>query len=167
MMTILFNENGGAKSIVLSFAIGVMMILPMLFWDYDEPEYADLRQAERVVRHVSSEQQIDQSSFLMIEGEKTPSQFVNWMFSAFGTAGWHVSEDSMEFSPDEMKAIKRNSPVVPKNVDIFAYHPKFTRGKQVVVKADDSRRMLIAEAYLNPQKKPVFVSEWPFPNLEE
>jgi hypothetical protein len=166
-MSILFNENGGAKSIVLSFAIGVMMILPMLFWDYGEPAYADLRQAEKVVRHVSSEQQLYESSFPMIEGEKTPSQFVNWMFSPFGTAGWHVSDDSSEFSSDEMKIIKQNSPVVPKNVDIFANQPKFTRGKQVVVKADDSRHMLIAEAYLKPNKKPVFISEWPFPELDE
>ena len=166
-MSILFNENGGAKSIVFAFAIGVLMILPMLFWEYDEPEYADLRQAEKVVRHISSEQQLQESSFLMLGVDKTPSQFVNWMFSTFGTAGWHVSEDSPEFSADEMKIIKQNSPVVPKGVDIFANHPKFTRGKQVVVKADDSRRMLIAEAYLTPNKKPVFVSEWPFPELEE
>ena len=163
----LFNERGSAKTTLLAFAIGIMMILPMLFWDYGEPVYADLRQAEKVLRHVSSEQQIQQSSFPMIQIEKTPSNFVNWMFSPLGTAGWHVSENYSEFSADEMKIIKQNSPVVPNNVDIFANRPRFTRGKQVVVKADDYRRMLIAEAYVKPNRKPVFVSEWPFPELDE
>jgi len=135
------------------------MVLPMLFWDYDEPEYPDLRQAEKVLRHVSSEQQIQQSSFSMMRFEKTPNNFLNWMFSSLGTAGWHVSEDYSEFSADEMKFIKENSPVVPKNVDIFANRPKITRGKQIVIRADDSRRMLIAEAYLKPNRNPVFVSD--------
>ena len=166
-MSSLFNENGGIKATLAAFAVGIMMVLPMLFWDYGEPEYSELRQAEKVLRHVSSEQQIQESSFPMVQIEKTPSNFVNWMFSPLGTAGWHVSENYSEFSSDEMKIIKQNAPVVPKNVDIFANHPKFTRGKQVVVKADDSRNVLIAEAYLKPNRKPVFVSEWPFPELEE
>ncbi len=158
-MSLLSNEKGGVKATVAAFAIGIIMVLPMLFWDYGEPEYADLKQAEIVLRHVSSEQQIEETSFPMIQIEKTPSNFVYWMFSPLGTAGWQVSEDYSEFSADEMKFIKGNSPVVPKNVDIFANRPKITRGKQIVIRADDSRRMLIAEAYLKPNRNPVFVSD--------
>ena len=167
VMSILSNEKGGIKATLPAFAVGIMMVLPMLFWDYGEPQYTNLRQAEKVVRHISSRQHLEESSFANIEGEESPSEFVNWMFSSLGSAEWHVSEDSSEFSADETSAVQKTMPLLPKNVAIVSTRPKFTRGQQVVVKADDRRRVLIAEAYTKPNRKPVFVSEWPFPELEE
>jgi len=160
------NETGGAKMAIIAFACGIMLISPMLWWDYEEPEYPDLKKAVQVVRYISSPDQIEQYSFLDIEGEKSPSQFVRWMFSTLGTAEWFVQEDSTEFSPDELSEAQRTAAVMPKNVSLFPNRAKPGRKKQVVVKSDDQRGMIIVEAYLNPRKSPAFVREWPFPQYE-
>ncbi|KMP12358.1 hypothetical protein UZ36_01230 [Candidatus Nitromaritima sp. SCGC AAA799-C22] len=148
------------------FGIGFLLTLPLFYLDYGNSENPELKKAIRVVRHVSAKRNLMRSSFMALRGDKSPDQFVKWMFSPLGTAEWYMSENSIEFSPEEMKMIERTTPLVPADVSILSNRPKADRAKQVVVKPDNQRRMIIVEAYLNPKDPPVLVKEWKFPELK-
>ena len=98
--------------------------------------------------------------------DKSPSQFVEWMFSPLGLAEWPPMEDSLEFSPEELKMIKKiGIPAIPKDVAIVASSPTSEKGKQIVVKADDSNQTLIVEGFISAQSPSVFREEISFPTF--
>jgi hypothetical protein len=146
-------------------SIGFLLMLSLFYVGWDDPEYPSLQKAERFVRYVSSERQLKRSSFLALAGKKTPSHFVMWMFSPMGYAEWYVVEGSnLEFSADELKMIQRSGiPSIPSDVAIVSEKPNLERGKQVVVRGNNVKNMIIAESYLNPNEPPVRIREWEFP----
>ncbi|GJL80268.1 MAG: hypothetical protein NPINA01_32570 [Nitrospinaceae bacterium] len=146
---------------------GSLWMVFLLLFGGCATEHPELEQAIKVVRHVSSEKQLKSSSFLILSGEKTPSNFLTWMFSAMGTAEWYVADGpSIEFSPDELEHIKRITPLVPENVAIVADHPDPEKGKQVVVISDDNKNIIVVEGYLDPKEPHVLRKEWHFPELK-
>ncbi len=151
-----------------SLWIGVGFLFPLIlfFVDWEDSENPQLRNGFRVVRYLSSERQLKRSSFMAIK-EKNPSQFVDWMFSTLGTAEWPPYEDSLlEFDRDELNAMRRMGiPFIPKNVALVSKFPDFERGKQVVVKADDKKKIIILEGFINPKDFPVIIQEIKFPNF--
>lgn len=149
-----------------AYGLGVLLVVPLIYLDWGDSEYPDLKKAVRVLRFTTAKNQVSRSAFNFLEGEKTPSEFVDWMFSAMGTSEWYMTEDSSEFTEEEMKMIKRVTPVLPSGVAVFPYAPRTDSGRQVVIKPDDSRRMILVEAYLIPGDQPVFTDEWKFPELE-
>jgi len=150
----------------VAVGFGFLIVLSLFYVDYEDSDYPELRKAVRVVRHTSARNELRRSSFMVIKGDKTPSQFVSWMFSPMGTAEWYMPEDSMEFTAEEMKMVGRVAPLVPKDVAIVPDQAGAELGKQVVVISDDARKMIVVEAYLNPNKPPVFIKEWKFPEFK-
>ncbi len=57
---------------------------------------------------------------------------------------------------------KTGMPFLPSGVSIVARIPDVERGRQVVVRGDDERQMLVVEGYLGPKASPVLTKEWRF-----
>lgn len=153
---------------MLWMAMGFLLVTPFLFWDSGTPKYPELRQAVDVVRHITSPRELGKSSFRFSTGEKFPSDFVKWMFSAMGTAEWYiVDQPGVEFSADELKAMKKGGiPLLPQDVRVVRDKPDPQYEKQIVVKPDDARRMIIVDIYLNPNGAPLRTREWAFPSID-
>ena len=113
---------------------------------------------------MSAKRQIERSSFLFVFPEGKPSDFVNWMFLTLGTAEWPDSEAMAEMDPiirEQAKSIR--APLIPKDVGIVPLAPNPAFGKQVVVKFDNNRHLLIVEGYLDFKGTPVITRELKFP----
>jgi len=144
-------------------ALGIMMVLPLLYMDYGSKEYPELNKAIRVVRYMSAEHQLQRSAFTYIHPEGRPEQFVAWVFSPIGSAIWPPVEGGGEFSREEEKMIQKTGmPFLPSGVSLVPDKPDMDKGQQVVVRGDDERQMMIVEGYLDPQDAPVLVKEWRF-----
>ncbi len=127
----------------------------------------ELNKGVQVVRYMSAKQQIARSSFAVVYPDAQPSDFVNWLFSELGAAEWPDSEAYAEVDPtvrEQAKAI--GAPLVPKDVQIVALSPKIEMGKQVVVKFDNARGVIIVEGYLDPEGSPVLTQEWELPKMD-
>jgi hypothetical protein len=147
-------------------ALGILLMLPLLYMDFGDTKYPSLQKAESVVRKVSSKRQLKRSSFSALAGEKTPSQFVQWMFSPMGSAEWYMVDTPGEFSSEELKMIKKTGvPLLPPDVTIVPNKPNLEHGKQVVVKTDNVKNLIIVESYIDPKESPVRTLEWEFPKF--
>jgi hypothetical protein len=127
----------------------------------------NLKQAARVVEHMLEPRQLSRSAFSVVFAEGTPSQFVSFMFSDIGTAEWPDSEAMAEQNPmlrEQAQAI--GAPLIPKGVAIIARAPSPKSGKQIVVKADDGRGVVIVEGYTDPTLGPVLVREYRVPKVK-
>jgi hypothetical protein len=85
------------------------------------------------------------------------------MLSDRGAADWPYSEELDQQNPaigEEAKSI--GMPLIPKGVALVPRRPDATKKKQVVIKADDARNMIIVEGYTDPSAKPVMTTEWKF-----
>lgn len=131
-----------------------------------EPEEpVELKRAAAVVKYMMAPNQLRRSSFLAVFPEGKPSDFVIWMFSTFGTAEWPPYEDGDPMELEQAKSIR--APVIPSDVYLNPREPEPKKGKQLVIKSDDLRGLIIIEGYLNPQEPPVFRREWKLPRLED
>ncbi len=146
------------KNIWIAFA-GLLFLTSCV--DTVTPE---LNKGVQVVRYMSAKPQMVRSSFVLVYPDAQPSDFVSWLFSELGAAEWPDSEAYAEIDPtvrEQAKAI--GAPLVPKDVQIVPLFPKIEMGKQVVVKFDNARGVIIVEGYLDPQKPPVLTQEWKLP----
>lgn len=145
-------------------ALGILIVLPLLYLDYSPKEHPELNQAIRVVRYMSAERQLLRSGFWSTYPEGSPEQFVDWMFSPMGSAVWPPAEGSGEFSQEEQKMIKRTGiPFLPAGVSVESNSVNEDKGLQIVVRGDGERQMLIIEGYLDPLDDPVLIKEWELP----
>lgn len=149
------------KAFTIWGAAGFLLVLPMLYIDWGtDSDHPQLERAVRAVRYLSAPRQIQRSSFLVVYPEGRPSDFVKWMFSPMGTAEWPPAEDSVDpVTLEQAKSIRM--PVIPANTRIVPEKPSEEKLRQVVVQADDTRGMLMVEAYEDPGRPPVFTREWP------
>ena len=145
-------------------ALGIMIVLPLLYLDYSPKENPELNRAINVLRYMSADRQLKRTAFRMSYPEASPEQFVKWMFSSMGAATWPPFEGGGEFSQEEERMIKKTGmPFFPAGVAVVAIDPDRGRGRQVVVRGDDERQMLVVEGYLDPEAPAVVVKEWKFP----
>ena len=145
-------------------ALGIVIVLPLLYMDPSPKENPELNRAINVVRYMSADRQLKRTAFLMANPNASPEQFVNWMFSPMGAAVWPPFEKGGEFSQEEEKMIKKTGiPFFPAGVALVAITPDRSMGRQVVVRGDDERQMLVVEGYLDPKVPAVVVKEWMFP----
>ncbi len=123
-------------------------------------EPPELKKAAHVIRYLSAKNQLKRSSFWVVYPEGKPSEFVNWMFSAFGSAEWPPHEDTAD--PMELEQARSiRAPIIPKDVALVPLAPNPDLKKQVVVRFDDAKGLLIANGYLDPAQPPVLIREWP------
>jgi hypothetical protein len=145
-------------------ALGILIVLPFLFLDFGPKEYPELNRAISVVRYMSADRQLKRSAFRLAHPKATPEKFVEWMFSPMGTAVWPPFEGGGEFSQEEQKMIQKTGmPFFPSGVSVVAKNPDLSRGRQVVVRGEDERQILVVEGYLDPEAPAVVVKEWLFP----
>lgn len=152
-----------------STRIILMLVLPLTIYgtffflkDCCEPEGdPELRIGIQLVRYMSAPWQLKRSSFLAVYPNGKPSEFVNWMFSPFGTAEWPPTEAMVEM--DEMEGMQARSigaPILPKGVKMSPFKLNPDSGKQVVIKADDVKGMILVEAFLDPNLPPEIQDSW-------
>ena len=105
------------------------------------------------------------TSFPVVLPDGTPKQYVSWMFSAMGKADWPPTDESavMEFGSADM--VPSGIPLLPDDVAFVHSRPDTSAKNQVVVKWDDARGVVIAEAYLDPNGQPVEVREFSLPHV--
>ncbi|QPJ62367.1 MAG: hypothetical protein G3M70_11005 [Candidatus Nitronauta litoralis] len=153
-----------------STRIILLLVLPLTIYgtffflkDCCEPEGdPELRKGIQLVRYMSAPWQLRRSSFLVFYPDGKPSDFVNWMFSPFGTAEWPPTEGMVEM--DEMVGMQARSigaPILPNSVRMSSFQLVSEPGKQVVVKADDTRGMILVEGFLDPEGPPEITDGWP------
>lgn len=150
----------------LWIAFGFLLPTLLFFVDLEDSVNPELKKGFRVVRYLSAERQLKRSSFMALK-ERKPSKFVEWMFSPMGSAEWPPWEDShLEFDSEELKAMKKiGVPLIPKNVALVPLEVDLEKGRQIVVGADDPKRILIIEGFINPKNPPVLKEEIPFPEI--
>ena len=123
----------------------------------------ELEQAAMLVEHFTSPSVLEKSTFPVVLPDGTPKQFVSWLFSQIGTAEWPLTEEGA------MRELGQPGvPGMPTLPDSVAYHhskPDTAQGKQIVVKWDDARGVVIVEGYLDPKLPPMFVKEYRLPKV--
>lgn len=158
------SDDAGWKTWLL-LAGGLLIGLTIASCDEKEPEEPiELRRAAAVVKYIMEPNHLGRSSFLAVFPEGKPSDFVVWMFSTFGTAEWPPREDGDPMELEQAKSIRM--PVIPKDVTLTPREPDPEKGKQIVIKSDDPRGLIIVEGYLNPHEPPSLRREWKLINMK-
>ncbi len=120
-----------------------------------------LEQAAQVVREMLAKRNLERSMFSAAFKNPRPSQFVSYMFSDMGVAEWPPSEvHASEMQREQMSSIRAT--MTPKGVTYIPLSKRKGAGKQLVVKSDDGKGVVIIVAYSDPTKPPIFTRELKF-----
>ncbi len=122
-----------------------------------------LEQGARLVEHFTTPSVLERSTFPVVLPHGTPKQFVSWLFSQLGTAEWPLTKEQSLRELGE--AYVPGMPTLPDSVFYVHTKPDRGRGKQIVVKWDDGRGIIIVEGYLDPNQSPVLVKEFVLPKV--
>lgn len=94
----------------------------------------------------------------------TARQWVSYYFSTMGSAEHPPSEEHAAEEEVQMSRAAR-MPLWPKGVAVVHTEPNPTFGRQVVLKWDDARAVVIVEAYVDPAFPPDIVREIKLPKV--
>ncbi|MFQ5445148.1 MAG: hypothetical protein ACE5EK_11105, partial [Nitrospinales bacterium] len=121
------QQSKKKMGLILRFSLVVSLLLSFLACSNPAPP--DVEQAIRVVRYMSSANQLRRSSFLAAYSKGKPSQFVTWMFSPFGFVEWPYFQSFAESDPVAMEEAKSiRMPLVPDSVAIVPNFPDTKKG---------------------------------------
>jgi hypothetical protein len=121
----------------------------------------ELERGVAVVQYFSSMRFLGRSMFASTSDDWKPSELVSYIFSSMGAAEWPPGESSDERDKEQARAAR--TPMVPANVRLVPLRPDSRHKQQIVIRADDARRMIIVDGYLDPAQKPVLTQEWEMP----
>ena len=124
-----------------------------------EPEF---KQGFQMVRSMVAPTHLSRSMFSAAYPECKPSQYVSYYFSTLGSAERPPTAEMAEMeglTPADLQAA--GHVVHPSGIAFVPQQPDPIKGKQIVMKADDSRMMIILEAYETPTAQPVATEEIP------
>lgn len=124
----------------------------------------DLDQASRSVEWSLKPSTLAQSTFPVVLPQGTPKQFVSWYFSTLGAAERPGSDTGDEMEREMAGAL--GAPLVPQGISIVHTRPDTSRRKQIVMKWDDDRGVVILEGYLQPDEPPVLIREIELPRVQ-
>ena len=120
----------------------------------------DLRQGAHVITYMAAPMNLKRSMFMGLFPNGKPSQFVSFIFSSVGSAEWPYSEEMAQMDPMmREQAASIRMPLVPAGVSFTDHSPKSELGRQIVVRFDDARNVLIVEGYEDPTQPPVLSIE--------
>lgn len=91
-----------------------------------------------------------------------------WPWSLIAPPDRPILATAMAFDDDEAQAMRSTgTPVMPKDVAIVPLQPNLEekRKRQLVVRYNDSRGVIIVDGYTDPTQKPVFTREWTLPTV--
>lgn len=112
-------------------------------------EPPELKQAIKASASLLAKNNLSRSAFYAAYPDGKPSDYVKFYFSSMGAAEWPPYEGGGEFTVEEMK-MARITPI-PQDVHIYPDTvDENDPGKQVVIKGDDQRGVIIFEGYLSP-----------------
>ena len=120
------------------------------------PPAADLQSAVGVVGYLASSRYVSRSMYSATAETGQPSEFVDFLFSSMGAAERPESAPMSEISQPG----RGGPPLWPEGVAFRALAPDARAGRQVVIRPDDARGLVIAEAYARPGDKPVLQREF-------
>ena len=120
------------------------------------PSAPDLESAIGVVGYLASPRYVNRSMYSATAESGTPSEFVEFLFSSMGAAERPESAPISEIAQPG----RGGPPLWPEGVAFRAMAPDARAGRQVVIRPDDARGMVIAEAYAKPGEKPVLQREF-------
>ena len=123
---------------------------------------ADLRQGAAFIRSLTSPRQLRQSTFMGLEHSGRPSELVSFLLSPLGAAEWPGP------GPDEEMPGLGFVPRVPAGLHFSHLSPDTQFARQIVLRGDDARNMIIVEGYLDPMLPPALRVEYDLhlPSLE-
>jgi hypothetical protein len=125
----------------------------------------ELEQGAAVVGYMLRPSNLSRSAFCAAFPDGKPSQFVSYMFSQMGSAEWPPSEAWADPAErEQMRAIR--APMIPADVTLVPRKPDPKQKKQIVVRADDERAMVVCDGYLDPKSEPVASWEWALPKVK-
>jgi hypothetical protein len=132
------------------------------------PPPPDLAGAVALVASRLSPRGLERSAFYAVHPEGTPSDFVSFFFSPLGKAEWvpdpsTAPEGVVLVGPDGLLDVGGELP--PGGVGLAAEQPDPRLRRQVVLRADDERGVVIAAAYELPGRDPVLVRELALPRV--
>jgi len=129
----------------------------------------DLAAAVGAVGSMLSPQALERSAFYAVYPEGTPSDFVAFLFSPLGKAEWVPDDPTVApgrgglVSPADVLAVGGKLP--PGVVGLVPEEPEPHILRQVVLRGDDERGVVIAAAYEQPWSVAVVVHEWALPRV--
>lgn len=124
----------------------------------------ELDQASRSIEWSLKPSTLAQSTFPVVLPQGTPKQFVSWYFSTLGAAERPGYDTGDEMEREMAGAM--GAPLVPNGVSIVHTRPDTSSGKQIVMKWDDVRGVVILEGYLRPDESPVLIREIELPQVQ-
>ena len=131
------------------------------------PVPTDLDRAAKVVKYMSRKDVLAHTSFTKKYPHGKPTDFVRWFLSKEGRAQWPASLDNSDSNPEiRRKAYEKGAPIVPLRMSFLSNNPDPEKGRQLVITADDNRRLIIVEGYADSSSPPALVREWELPDLE-
>jgi hypothetical protein len=93
-----------------------------------------------------------------MQSEHTASEWVDYFLSLYSTRNWLSETDDY--------AGYTNEPLLPSGITLTPFRKNDNAvNPQLVVKADDSKSLIIIEGYEYPDKGIMFIREWKFPQL--
>ena len=127
-------------------------------------EPPDLHQAVTVIHWELAEYNISRSMFAVVLPNGTPRQWVSYYFSPMG-ASEHAPGEEHTTEEDQEMAQALRTPLWPKGVAAVHTKPNPSLGKQIVLKWDDAKGLVIVEAFNDAARDPEFVREIPLPKV--
>ncbi|MBI2427567.1 MAG: hypothetical protein HYV29_01975 [Ignavibacteriales bacterium] len=115
----------------------------------------DLKQAVEVLDRFTLPINLQNSMFAVAYPDCQPSEFVRYMFSDLAAAELPYSGDIPQEEADAMRM-----PLWPPGVAMAALTPDTSKGRQLVLKHNDAKGLLIIDVYDDPSKEPLATVEF-------
>ena len=145
----------------------IMLIIAAAFFyrmHANKGESTELEQAVKAVRWMFLPHIMARSAFTVAFPDGIPSEFVNYMFSDMGIAEWAPYEGLDDQIAEQYGSM--GIPTVPESVGIVPLYPDPDRDRQIVIRFDDIREVVIVDGYEDPTGEPVSTLELRLPNVE-
>ena len=118
----------------------------------------DLARAKDIVADFVAPLSLQNSMFAAAYPDCKPSQLVHYMFTGLAAAELPEVEHSAT-ETDTPPSEESGAPGWPAGVEMVALNPDPAKGRQLVLKADDAKEILILEVYDDPAKAPLATYE--------
>jgi hypothetical protein len=159
------TTRSSASRVQLTALVGMLLASALAGCSSPPP---DLAKAVAAVGSMLSPRGLEHSAFYAVYPEGTPSDFVSFLFSPLGKAEWIPDDAAVPgrgglVSADDVLAA--GDQLRPGVVGLVPEAPEPRIHRQVVLRANDERGVVIAEAYELPGHAPVLIHEWTLPHV--
>ena len=140
----------------------MIIVLLNIAMSCGKPEPPELERAAAFVKWFTAPKNLSKSMYSAAFPQGTPGQFVSYLFSDMGVAEWPNAASEME----QQQLRSAMIPTLPQDVALVPLQPNLNGKKQLVVKFDNEKGLILLEGYLDPRKPPVLYREITFRPVE-